>query len=364
MMEDRIIQLIEQAQGGSEEAFTELFQLYYASAYKKACSICLNEADAKDAVQESFYEVHRSIHKLREPSKFYSWLMMIVMSKSNLQYRRYRHLASNAVDEYTNVYEEKRKYMDPIKYTEDQNEHAILLSIIDSMTPKQAEIVKLMYLEEMKLSEIAKRLNIPLGTVKTRAARAKDELRKRIDEFEKAENRKLNFHVDMLLPSVLLTTTYLTTITAALRQKVSQLIGNISQHVTMSVCSASLSTLLVTGGVFAYQDIQKNNANEQPLIAQQTNQDKKEEANVEIPLSAFTPVDYEGENITTIRDAYFACINFAQDEEAMKQHSKEEFQEIIPLYEQLKASSSPYYQQLLEEGWTSLFESYAYMQAD
>lgn len=358
-MEDRIIQLVEQAQCGNEEAFTELFHMYYPSAYKKACSICLNEADAKDAVQESFYEVHRSLHKLREPSKFYSWLMMIVMSKSNLQYRRYRHLASNAIDEYTNVYEEKRKYMDPIKHIEDESERDILLSLIDSMTPKQSEIVRLMYLREMKLSEIARELGIPLGTVKTRAARAKEELRKRIDEYEKTENRRLNFHVDMLLPSALIGASYLTTLSRVIKQKASQVMNFASQNATMSICTASLSGLLVTGGVFAYQDYQNLNGRPEQSTAQTTPQIKEEEMVPEIPLSAFSPVSYAGDDITTIRDAYFSCMNFAQDEETMKQRTKEEFQEIIPLYEQLKNSDSPYYKQLLEDGWISLFEVYA-----
>lgn len=357
-MEDRILQLVEQAQRGNEEAFTELFHMYYPSAYKKACGICLNEADAKDAVQESFYEVHRSLHKLREPAKFYSWLMMIVMSKSNLQYRRYRHLASNAVDEYTNAYEEKRKYMDPIKHAEDESERDILLSLIDSMTPKQSEIVKLMYLREMKLSEIAQELDIPLGTVKTRAARAKEELRKRIDEFEKTENRKLNFHVDMLLPSALIGTSYLATLSMTIKQKVSQVMSFASQNATMSICTVSLSTLVVTGGVFAYQDYQNLNGRPEQSSAQTTPQPKEEAVVPEIPLAAFSPVSYAGDDITTIRDAYFSCMNFAQDEETMKQRTKEEFQEIIPLYEQLKKSDSPYYQQLLEEGWISLFEVY------
>lgn len=363
-MEDRIIKLIQEAQCGNEEAFTELFQLYYHSAYIKACHICLNEADAKDAVQESFYEVHRSLQNLRDPSKFYSWLMMIVMSKSNLQFRRYRHLAGNSVDEFYNNYEEKRKYMDPIKYTEDENERAILLSIIDSMTSKQAEIVKLMYLKEMKLSEIAEELNIPLGTVKTRAARAKEELRKRIKEYEKLENRKLNFHVDMLLPSAILGTSFLSTLMVTIKQKVSQVYTIVSQNATMSICTVSLSALVVTGGAFAYQDFQNRNEMPEPEIAQITPQPMEEEPVPEIPLAAFSPVTYAGDDITTIRDAYFACMNFAQDEKTMKVRTKEEYQEIIPLYEQLKNSDSPYYQQLQQDHWTDLFETYAYNLAD
>lgn len=350
-MDEQTKQWILQAQQGNEEAFTSLYQKYYSAAYRKARSVCMNDADAKDAVQESFYEVHRSLKNLRDPESFYSWLLMIVYSKSNLQYRKYKHITYGEEQTTFSNQEENRIYMNPNKIIEDQSERDILLSLIDSLTTKQAEIIKLVYLQEMKLSEAAKVLNIPLGTVKTRAVRARDELKKKIEEYEKREHRKLSFNVDTLLP--LSTFSIGTILLSQIKQKSIQSIQLVSQNAVVSGCVASLSVLAVTGGVFAYDDYKQ--AQEAQKVAEPQLTQPVEQPPIQ--KASFSTVEYDEEPITNVKDAFYTCINFAKDEETMKKRTKEEVEEMIPVYEKLKKSGSPYYEQLEKQGWVLWFES-------
>lgn len=353
-MDEQTKEWILLAQQGNEEAFTNLYHKYYSAAYRKARSVCMNDADAKDAVQESFYEVHRSLKNLRDPESFYSWLLMIVYSKSNYQYRKYKHISYGEDQTAFANKEENRIYMDPNKTVEDQSEREVLLSLIDSLTPKQAEIIKLMYLKEMKLSEVAETLNIPLGTVKTRAVRAREELKKKIAEYEEREQRKLSFHLDAIIP--LSTFSFGTLLFSQLKQKSIQSMQLISQNVVTSGCVASLSVLAVTGGVFAYDDYKQSQEAGQviePQITQPVEQPP-------IQKASFSIVEYDEEPITNVKDAFYACMNFAKDEETMKTRTKEEVVEMLPVYESLKKSGSPYYEQLQKQGWVSWFESIIY----
>ena len=59
-------EIIELCQMGDEEAFEELYKRFYKSTYYLAMQIANCDADAIDATQETFIEIHKSIKNLRE----------------------------------------------------------------------------------------------------------------------------------------------------------------------------------------------------------------------------------------------------------------------------------------------------------
>lgn len=360
-MEKEALDLILRVQSKDDKAFQELYQNYYNSVYFKAKTICNNDADAKDITQEVFIEVHRSITSLRDPNSFYSWLMMIVMSKANDHFRKNKFSTTDieGSDKYQ-MHVENRVYMDPQKYIENVSEQEILMDIINGMLPKQAQLAKMIYLDEMKLSEIADALQIPLGTVKTRAARIKKELRKRIEAYEQEEGRRLHFHVDAFTPILVFSFVHPSSWIPFFKAKTTEACTYVSQHVVMSACVTSLSILSISAGVFTYQD----HVQQKQFVSAQ---EKKEEKKVEQPVkpaqmpvdeSQFQAVSYYDTMIQNSREAYYICLNFAQDEEQMKAKREEEFKDIEPVYEKLKQSNSPYYQKLVSSGWTLLYEKH------
>ena len=189
-MEAHEIELVKRLQAGDQQAFDELYQQYYQRAVALAYRFTKDYADAEDIVQESFIQVHKSINTLQEPAYFYSWLNRIIHNKCvNLFYRNRNE---NAVDpakmEAVKTYEEKRRYMLPHRESDYISEQEVLQRILSQMDDKYREVVELAYLQQMKLEEIAKLLDLPLGTIKTRCRRAKSELKRLIAEFEQTEN--------------------------------------------------------------------------------------------------------------------------------------------------------------------------------
>ncbi len=74
--------LVESLKQKSSEAFEELVTRYARRLYLVSYRILRNPQDAEDAVQETFLQVFRSIHKFRKESSLFTWLHRIVTNQA------------------------------------------------------------------------------------------------------------------------------------------------------------------------------------------------------------------------------------------------------------------------------------------
>lgn len=348
------IELIKKVQQNDGEAFEELYHRYYPNAYRIAYQITKSDADAQDAVQETFIQMKKSIVNLREPEYFYTWMSRIILSKCNRIFVK-NHYAPMDPDRITAVNKnpEQRKYMIPHKQISFQNDQEILLSLMEELKPRSKEVLYMMYFEQLKQQDIADSLNIPLNTVKTRVSRAREDLKKKIIEFEKLEGRKLEFNVDTLFPMATLGIESM--LLESCKSKLSQFFTGNAVNVVGVVSMVSLS---VSAGVFVYQDYEHEQAevkqlNRNPQIVEKEEIPKPEE----LILSSFNAVPYDETSITSPMEAYFTCINWAETLEDIKTKNQEDIKEILPVYEALKQDGGPYWQRLVNSSWSEAFES-------
>jgi len=181
---DRI--LIEKCQSsadsGLEGAFRELYEQYKDRVYNVCYRITGNSADALDAAQETFGILFRKVGGFRFESKFSSWVYRIAVNASIDLKRRVssRWVASlDAIrDGETREFEGARLELSddekegPVRQAskrelEEEIQHAIL-----RLSPKMRAITVLRYIEDLSYEEISETLQISLGTVKSRLARA------------------------------------------------------------------------------------------------------------------------------------------------------------------------------------------------
>lgn len=348
------IELIKKVQQNDETAFEELYHRYYPNAYRIAYQITKSDADAQDAVQETFIQIKKSIINLREPEFFYTWMSRIVLSKCNRMFVK-NHYAPMDPERITTINKnpEQRKYMIPHDQASYTNEQSILLSLIEELKPKSKEVLYMMYFEQLKQQDIADLLGIPLNTVKTRVSRAREDLKKKIIEFEKLEGRKLEFNVDTLIPMASFGIGSL--ILQSCKTKLSQFFSGNAVNVVGVV---SMVSLTVTAGVFVVQDYNQEQAevkrlNRQPQTVEKEETPKQEE----LILSSFNAVSYEETSITNPMEAYFTCINWAETTDDIKTKNQEDIKEILPVYEALKQDGGPYWQRLVNSSWSEAFES-------
>ncbi len=84
--------VVARAREGDEAALEALYRAFEAPVYNLARRICRTTEDAEDVLQETFFEVCRSIGRYREEGSLWGWVRTIAASKAlmRLRHNKYR----------------------------------------------------------------------------------------------------------------------------------------------------------------------------------------------------------------------------------------------------------------------------------
>ncbi len=182
--------LIQSAQRGELEAFNTLILHYQDMVFNTAVRILSDEDLAADAAQEAFISAFRSIATFRGGS-FKAWLMRTVTNACYDELRRQKRRPTTPLEPDTADGEE----MDSPKWLADPNmtpdqlseadelEHAIQ-HCLDALPTEFRTAVVLADIQGMDYTEVASASKVPLGTIKSRLARARLRLRECLRGFE------------------------------------------------------------------------------------------------------------------------------------------------------------------------------------
>lgn len=83
--------VLARARKGDPEALEQVFRAYEGPVYAIARRICRTAEDAEDVLQETFFEVCRSLHQFRGQGSLWSWIRTIASSKALMRLRRNRY---------------------------------------------------------------------------------------------------------------------------------------------------------------------------------------------------------------------------------------------------------------------------------
>ncbi len=165
-------ELVRRAREGDEEAFTALVQRYERAAYMVALSVTGRHEDAEDASQESFLVALERLEECRNPDRFAGWLMTIVRNRSRNLVRR------EALRDTEQIPVGARSARpDPETTLEREELKEALLEALGRLPEVQQQIVMLHDVEGWKHREIADRLGLPSGTVRSHLHFARKALR-------------------------------------------------------------------------------------------------------------------------------------------------------------------------------------------
>lgn len=156
--------------------FELLVDAHYADLYRFAIRLARNEADACDLTQQTFAIFARKGGEIREQGKRKSWLFTTLYREFLRQGARAQRIVS--MDEAGLEDHAAPAAEDGTRSAE----RAEMLEALDSLDEPQRAILVLYYLNDHSYKEIAEVLGLPLGTVMSRLARAKDALRTRLQE--------------------------------------------------------------------------------------------------------------------------------------------------------------------------------------
>lgn len=176
-------ELVARCRQGDEAAFAELVARHQHRALNVAYQLLRDHEDAVEVAQDAFVNIYRHIGGFRGDCEFTTWLHQIVVNLARNKHRwwqrRGRHAAVSLDDPDQPQWAAPG---DPPDTQAAQTEFVRTLSEEMGRLPvKFREVLVLRNVEELTYAEIAVALRCSVGTVKSRVARAREELRRRMN---------------------------------------------------------------------------------------------------------------------------------------------------------------------------------------
>ncbi|MFY9151320.1 MAG: sigma-70 family RNA polymerase sigma factor [Prolixibacteraceae bacterium] len=181
--------LVESALTGNEKAFAKLMARYKDAIYFMLLKMVNNKNDAEDLTLEAFGKAFKNLHQYSPNYAFSTWLFKIATNNCIDFLRKRRGVYVSIENNQENGDNDQ-----PIRLrSQEPNpeekliriQKAILMRrIVHRLKPRYRILVELRYFREFSYEEIAKELNLPLGTVKAQLFRAREMLFKMIESTE------------------------------------------------------------------------------------------------------------------------------------------------------------------------------------
>ena len=189
------IDCIEKVKQHDDSASESLYRFTFPIAQKQVAFFVHNRQDQEDLLQTIFIKIFEQLHTLKEPGKYPGWAKMIARNTC-MDYGRHLKLENNLIQWKTTVSDEEEEGMDQLAvptYSREFNPEAhidaettkeLIDQILDGLSDKQRMVI-LLWMKQYKESEIAKELDMPIGSVRTNCRRGKTAIEKKVIELEK-----------------------------------------------------------------------------------------------------------------------------------------------------------------------------------
>ena len=183
---------VRRAQAGDPAAITELIQSQQHYVYSIAMSVLHQPEDAADLTQEAFVRLLRVLPQYNGESRFTTWLyrMVVNLGRDELR-RRGRQVPvftpgapddDEAVNPLDTVAADDRAG-DPARALSDSELQVAIRRALTQIEPHYRMALTLFYFDDMKYTDIAEVLDLPLNTVKSHIRRGKERLATLLEEY-------------------------------------------------------------------------------------------------------------------------------------------------------------------------------------
>lgn len=182
----RDLKLVIAARAGDEQAFTKLMKYYADAIYFMLLKMVYNKDDAEDLTIEVFGKAFTHIHQYEPEYAFSTWLFRIA-SNNAIDHLRKRKKKVDTVSidgtiETRNGFPTENLYHQHIgnenpeeAFIKKQNAR-IIRKAVSNIKPRYRTLLEMRYFHEYTYSEMAKELNLPLGTIKVQLFRSREML--------------------------------------------------------------------------------------------------------------------------------------------------------------------------------------------
>lgn len=187
-LEDR--ELVAAAKRGESQAFKTLLRKYRKSVYYMLLKMVKNADNAEDLTQEAFAKAFNSIEKFDSKYAFSTWLFRIATNNC-IDFIRKKRVQTVSLDQPVEGddgssmrFDVRDDDLDPNETMLKKQRKRYLMMAIERLPEKYRILVELRYFKEFSYDEVAKELQIPLGTVKAQLFRARELLNQELKKLK------------------------------------------------------------------------------------------------------------------------------------------------------------------------------------
>ena len=179
--------LIERIKAGDMAAYNVMVIRHYDRIFSRVLQLLNNKQDAEEVTQDAFIRAHRGLENFRGDASFSTWLYQIA---TNLAHNRYwywfRRKRDQSISLDQSQCEDGSLILENVMPCADENpaEAVVTQEFVDRVSAcmqylndKHKEVLILRNVKNLTYDEIAQQLEISVGTVKSRIARARESLR-------------------------------------------------------------------------------------------------------------------------------------------------------------------------------------------
>jgi RNA polymerase sigma-70 factor (ECF subfamily) len=180
--------LVIRAARGDEQALGRLYDRFCAALYAVAYRVLNEKADAEEVVMEAFAQAWREAPRFDAGrGSVAAWLTMMTRSRAldlvRSKSRRVRITDTAAREEPSHALAMSTGFQSPGSALEDTERRQAIGAALAALAPPQRTAIELAYYEGLSQSEIAERLQEPLGTIKTRMRLGMQKLRETLKPY-------------------------------------------------------------------------------------------------------------------------------------------------------------------------------------
>lgn len=183
--------LIRRCQAGDLEAFGDLVTRYQDRLYGTLVQILGSLEDARDVSQDAFVLAFQKLGSFRGEAAFYSWLFRIAYNAAMTRRRKERGQRPVSVEAVREQLGEEpldgRTETDPAFAMETEERQQMVRRALDELAEDYRTALVLKEIDGLRYDEIAEIVDCPIGTVRSRIHRARQELRDKLSRTMKSE---------------------------------------------------------------------------------------------------------------------------------------------------------------------------------
>ena len=166
------IEIIKQAQNGSVKAFNKLFYMYKDYIEKILVSYIKDKDEASDLANIVFIRIYQNIDKFNRYDNFKGWIT-ILAKRIAIDYIRSINSKVVSIDDTEKNIQLTSKELDNISNSDVMDVYNDAISIINTLPELHSKVCRMFYIYNLTITQISKKLNVPIGTIKSYSHRAR-----------------------------------------------------------------------------------------------------------------------------------------------------------------------------------------------